>query len=387
MAFIPTTISAAVGDKSMGKPAPNKADDVKKIQSLLRKALGSSLPVLKDGVCDAALITAIATFQKLWGASADGTIEPPRETLKRLDRMANPLVLKPITMSRVTRGGYVIGCTGCDGGALPPAGKGYTLHLGFHDLENTIEVTNRAANDFLGSDNLGAVLTIFQKLNRWATPVQCQLHLKYKGVLISSSNTQTLNAPVKPHNGCMLPLDEVNNGAKLTYQGDPQAKDFHGRMFYQVPGYDKYVFVYAGMLETNTNFRGFDCITYAGTTCGASIMHMAESDDLATSLGATTVSHVHKSKDDKTGEEKSVTVTLESADPAHVKEFFVATSTGYFLMWSGGHIVIVADGEVHEFKAGTPSGYSRRPVADWLEPYKKEKLTVRKLPSKPARAE
>ena len=44
MAFIKTAISAAVGDKSMGKPAPNKPDDVKKIQALLKKALGSSAP-------------------------------------------------------------------------------------------------------------------------------------------------------------------------------------------------------------------------------------------------------------------------------------------------------------------------------------------------------
>jgi hypothetical protein len=36
MAFIPVSISAPVGDKSMGKPAPNKADDVKRIQGLLK---------------------------------------------------------------------------------------------------------------------------------------------------------------------------------------------------------------------------------------------------------------------------------------------------------------------------------------------------------------
>ena len=77
----------------------------------------------------------------------------------------------------------------------------------------------------------------------------------------------------------MLPLDETNNGAKLTYQGDPDANDFHGRMFAQVPGYDKFVFVWAGRFETNPEHRGFDCITYAGTTCGAANTHMAESAD------------------------------------------------------------------------------------------------------------
>jgi hypothetical protein len=184
----------------------------------------------------------------------------------------------------------------------------------------------------------------------------------------------------------MLPLDETNNGAKLTYQGDPDAKDFHGRMFAQVAGYQKFPFIWAGEFETDPQFRGFDCITYAGTACGASNSHMAESDDLATSLGASEVEHVHKARDPKTGKDTIQKIKLEAADPAYVKEFFAGTPAGYYLMWSSGHIVIVADGEVHEFKASAPSGYARTAVAQWLEPYKTKKLTVRKLPNKPARA-
>jgi hypothetical protein len=79
-------------------------------------------------------------------------------------------------------------------------------------------------------------------------------------------------------------------------------------------------------------------------------------------------------------------VKLELADPEYVKEFFAGPSAGYYLMWSGGHIVLVADGQVNEFKASTPSGYTCTAVAQWLEPYKTKKLTVRKLPGKPARA-
>jgi hypothetical protein len=209
----------------------------------------------------------------------------------------------------------------------------------------------------------------------------------------------------------MLPLDETNNGPKLTYQGDPDAKDFHGRMFTQVPGYDKCIFVYpatskGGTFETNNEFRGFDCITYAGTACGASNLHMAESDDLAKSLGATPIDHKHVVvKDAKTGKEaldhtldskspkagkeykgKEVSVQLEQADPACVKDFFATNPTGYFLMWQSGHIVVVADGNVHEFKASAPSGYRCSAVANWLEPYKTMKLTVRRLPNKPGRA-
>ena len=384
MAFVPIFISAPVGDKSMGKPAPNKPDDVRKIQGLL-KAVSGSTPAFKDGVCDDTLKAAIAEFQKLWGATADSTVDPHGHTLKRLNRLVNPLVLKPITMRPVAHGGYVIGFTTCDAGPLPSAGKGYTQFLCLPGDNNTIDVSSRPAHDLLSKDNLGDVLKIIEKLGFWAVPIQCRIQLRCKGVVISTSDPQILAAPVRPHNGVMLPLDEVNNGPKLTYQGDPAAKDFHGRMFAQVAGYDKCVFVWAGKFETNNEFRGFDCITYVGATCGASNMHMAESDDLATSLGAIKVELTRNVKDPKTGKETQVKVQLEQADPADVKEFFKGPSTGYFLMFSGGHIVLVADGKVHEFKASAPSGYSCKEVADWLEPYKTMKLTVRKLPNKPAR--
>jgi hypothetical protein len=392
MKFTPTFISDAVGDKSLGKPAANKPQDVNKIQALLKKALGSSAPAFTDAKCDATMKSAIADFQRIWGGTLDSTVDAHGQTLKRLDRLANPLTLNPITPCHIEHGGYVIGYATCDGGPIPKVGMGYTLHLGFPAEANSIEVTDRPANDLLTyKHTLGSVLAIFEKLACWARPVQCQLYLKYKGGTISSSNAQILNAPVQPHNGRMLPLDEVSNGQKLTYQGDPAAHDFHGRMFAQVPGYDKYMFVYpatakGGKFETNNTFRGFDCITYAGTTCDASNLHMAESDDLADSLGAASIDHLHKSKDPKTGKETSLKVQLEEANPAYVKEFFEATTTGYFLMWSGGHIVIVANGEVHEFKASAPSGYRCSPVKTWLEPYKTMELTVRRLPNKPARA-
>lgn len=386
MPFVPTSILGPVGDKSMGKPAPNKPDDVRKIQSLLKKAFGPSAPSLTDGVCDARMKAAIGDFQKAWGGMPDNTVDIHGQTLKRLDRVANPLVLRPITMGLVANGGYVIAFTTCDAGPLPAAGSGYTLHLAFKDDPTTIDVTNRPSSDLLSKDNFGAVLAIFEKLNCWATPVQCRLQLRYKGGVVSTSEPQILTAPVQPHNGRLLPLDEANNGPKLTYQGNPTANDFHGRMFAQVPGYAKQLFVWAGKAETNNENRGFDCITYAGTACGAANVHMAESADLAKSLGATVVEHTHKATDPKTGKETSTKVKLEAADPVHVKEFFAGTTTGYFLMWSGGHIVIVGNGNVHEFKASAPSGYSCTPVASWLEPYKTMKLTVRKLPNKPARA-
>lgn len=397
MAFSSTMISSAVGEKSMGKPAANKPDDVRKIQGLLKKVLGSAAPAMQNGVCDVATKNAIADFQRIWGNPPDSTVDAHGQTLKRLDRIANPLELKPISLGRVLSafkdgkmisngGGYNIAVRTCDGGPLPSPASGYSLHLTLMNDANAIDVTNAQPDDLMSQVNLVELLSIIEKLDLWSAPVQCRVQLRYRGTVISTSLPQMLHAPVRPHNGQMLPLDEATNGAKLTYQGNPEAKDFHGRMFVQVPGYDKYLFIYAGKFETQNEFRGFDCITYVGTACGASNMHMADSNDLAASLGATVVSVLHRSKDPKSGKETTATVSLEDADPSYVKEFFAGPSGGYFLMWSGGHIVLVADGTVHEFKASAPAGYTCTPVSKWLEPYKTKKLTVRRLPSKPARA-
>lgn len=385
MTFVQTMISSAVGARPFGKPAPNKPDDVKKVQGLISKVLGVSALAVGQGVCDEKTKTAIVQFQKFWGAP-DGIVDPGGQTLKRLDRLANGLVLKPIQMGRVASGGYLLGFTTCDGGPLPTLASGYTLHLCFVDQSHSIEVTGRSAHDLLGADNLGAVLRLFDKLNAWATTLPCFLQLRYHGGLVSESQPQLLVAPVRPHNGRMLPLDELNNGPVLTYQGSPAAKEFHGRMFEKVPGFDNYVFTWAGKFETNTDHRGFDCITYVGTTCAAPNQHMASSPDLAAALGANAVTQTTSVKDPASGQLSNAEVTLDEAAPAVVKEFFASKPSGYFLMWSGGHIVLVANGFVHEFKPKAGSGYACTPVAQWLEPYKSVPLTVRRLPSRPARA-
>jgi hypothetical protein len=382
--FVPVKITSTVGAKA--KKGDNQEQDVKKVQGLLRQVFGSSAPVMKDGTCDDATKAGIADFQRIWGGFADNTVERMGETLKRLNRVANPVTLKPIRLGLIERGGYIISYQTADGGPLPPAGKGYTLLLGFQNEMNTINVTGRNPGDLLDMDNLGDVLKIIDKLSYWGQPIQCKLYLKYKDALISTSNGQSLACPVQPHNGKMLPLDESGNGDRLTYQGDPEKKDFHGRMFAKVSGFDKHVFKYAGKFETNGEFRGFDCITYAGTTCGASTNHMADSVDLAKSLLAKEVETVRLTKDPKTGKDVQTKVKLEKADPADVKAFFKTNKTGYFLMWSEGHIVIVADGTVHEFKASEPSGYATTAIDKWLEPYKTMKLTVSQLQQKPALA-
>jgi hypothetical protein len=45
MGYVQTVLSGAVGDKYIGKPAPNKAEDVAKVQALLKKVFGARAPV------------------------------------------------------------------------------------------------------------------------------------------------------------------------------------------------------------------------------------------------------------------------------------------------------------------------------------------------------
>lgn len=383
MTYSPTVISAVVGEKSGGKPAPNRPDDVKKIQSLLQRVLGPRVPSLTDGICDDSMKTAIGDFQRLWGGMADSTVGPNGQTLRRLDRLANPLALKPIKLGYVAYGGYAVAFLTCDGGPLPARESGYTRHLCFPDEWNSIDVTDRPQGDLIGKQNVGGVLEIIDNVKGWATVVKCRIQLRYHGTVISTSESENLKTPVQPHNGRMLPLDETNNGPKLLYEGNIETKDFHGRMFAQVLGYEKFVFIWNGQFETESANRGFDCITYAGTTCGASIHHMKESPDLCASLSTTPVEHSHKAKDPKTGKETLKKITLDNADVADLKDFFATGPTDYFLMYSGGHIVVVGNGNVYEFNV--PSGYYCTPAATWLSRQKK-KFTLRKLSGKPARA-
>ena len=360
MGYIPTLISEAVGHqiRIMGKPspAPNKPDDVKKIQVLLKRALGPSAPIFTDGKCDDSMKNAIAEFQRAWGIP-DGTVDKNGHTLTHLNRLANPLVLKPITMCHITQGGYTIGYTTCDHGPLPPAGKGYTLHLGFPAETSDIEVTGRPAHDLLSyQHNLGKVLAIFEKLACWGQAVPCQLYLKYKGATISSSNTQNLDkAPVEPirnPNGIGTAAGFAALGIKdLWYPGEGKAPLLHTA----IDG--RYYFKFGGKFVTAREMRGFDCTTYVG-----SVYNLQEGMDYDGEKVARTAGAVQCDMENKTAKE--------------VKDFFKKHSAGSYVMWwfgkdfdnkgnvvthSGqggstkGHVFGVVNGMYHEFTSSTPS--------------------------------
>ncbi len=393
MAAATTILSAAVGENARGKLAPNKSSDVTRVQTLLRKAFGRYCPTFFDGAYDDMMKWAITEFNAEWGG-ASALIEPNSQSLKRLNRLANPLELEKIEIEvsgrrvQVNDGGYAIRYHTCDRGPLPAGNSGFTVTLRVGGEDDTIDITDRPANHVMNVEKLAELLLILDRKDQWATKVECRAELRYMGNVVSTSEAQPLPAPVQPHNGRLLALDRFSNGPQLTYQEDETG--YCGRMFAQIPGYSKYLFIYhytikgGGQLETNPRYRGFDCTTYVGTTCAGSNMHMAASEDLANSLGASPVSITRVVKDKK-GKETTQVIQLEKTDPANVKEFFAGSPRGYYLMFTSSHIVLVAEGVVHEF-AHSKGGYDATPVTVWLKPYNSMKLTVRQLATRPARA-
>lgn len=375
--------------KSVGEGGENQPADVAQIDALLTK-IGLLPPICP---LDKVRNDAIKRFQEIYGlkdkkGAFDGKIDPNGTTLKKLNATASPLTLKPITLGNIDHGAYLVSFTPA---APPPP---YQLWFGVSaTVGDYIDVTGAKQTDIMTKENLPALLQLINRKKAWGTPLQVRLFVVLNNKVVSQSDPQVLNCPVQPHNGKMLPLDETNNGPKLTYQGSFEAKQFWGRMFHQISGYDGYFFKYTGRLETDNTKRGFDCITYAGTTCGAPTNRMASSPDLAAALGAAACTvqaeeEVLPPKGSPKGTKptkKTITVTLDEALPKYVKEFFKTNKTGHFLLYSGGHIVVVSDGTVHEFSS-SKGGYVTTAVDTWLEPYQSKRLTVRQLSGKPALA-
>lgn len=374
--------------KSVGEGGVNNPSDVSQVDALLNK-IGLLPPICP---LDTTRNEAIKKFQEIWGLRSrggyDGKIDPGGMTLSKLNATASPLTLNSIVLGNIDHGAYLVSFAP----AAPP--EPYRLWFGVWPIANEcFDVTGAKTNDVMTKDNLPALLELVKHKRAWGLTLQVRLFVVLNNKVVSESNVQILNCPVQPHNGKLLPLDQVNNGPKLTYQGNVEKKEFWGRMFHQIAGCEGYYFKYGGKLETDNAKRGFDCITYAGTACGASTSHMADSADLAASLGATactvdyqeSVAAPKGSPQGTPAASKQVTVTLDNADPKYVKEFFKTNTTDSYLMYSGGHIVLVVKGVVHEFSS-SHQGYVSTAVATWLEPYTSKKLTVRKLANKPALA-
>jgi hypothetical protein len=387
-----TNISSSVGEG--GKNLPN---DLAQIDNLLRKAgMLAGGPATPQG-----RLAAIKKFQEICGirtaGKPDGKIDPGGMTLRRLNETASPLKLNPIKLGKIANGGYVISFTP----EAPP--KPYQLLLGpSFTPGDFLDVTGASHTDIMTAKNLPDLLKLIEKRNAWGQALAIKLFVALNGTVVSESVAQNLSCPVKPHNGKMLPLDQTNNGPTLTYQGDSATGPFYGRMFHKIEGFEGYFFKYAGNFETSNDHRGFDCITYAGTTCGAPVTSMAAAADLGAALGASkctlekpapppappkgpptaAMGAPAVASTAAAATPGAAKIELESTAPQNIKDYLAKDSTGYYLLWSGGHVVIVADGSVHEF-AYSKKGYATTPVETWLEPYKNTKLTLRKLPGKP----
>lgn len=364
-------------NQSVGEGGVNKPNDVVQIDVLLRQV------GMLEGISptEQTRAEAIKRFQGIWNFTPDGKVDPKGKTLHALNVTAHPLNLKTITLKSIASGGYSISYTP----KAPP--KPYEVWLGHFALAHDyLDVSDCKNTDVITSANLPDLLALIKQHGTWGTTLDLRLHVALDGEVISESTWQRMDCPVQPHNGVMLPLDEVNNGDKLTYQGDSAKGPFYGRMFHEIDGVDGYFFKYAGLFETNKSRRGFDCITYVGTTCGGSTSHMADTADMVGQLGAKTCTLEKPAAPGAKGKAASPTKSdLEATDPQNVKDFFVGKTTGYYVMWSGGHVVLVVDGSVHEF-AFSKQGYASTDVATWLSPYQHEKLSVRELKSKPALA-
>lgn len=361
----------AVIVQSVGAGGKNTRIDSQKIEDLLRKA-GVPLRLSLEG--------AIEEFQLLCGLPPDGKVDPGGATLRTLNAVTNPLKLRitdttqrgknppyksVVSSETVERGGYRISYDTDDGSRrrteIPPV---YRVLLGTSQ-QSAIDISGRPQRDVLDLKTFVELLKLIERLDAWGTTLTVQLFVDLHGRLTAPpSNKETIRCPVKPHSGTLL-SETANQG--MPYLGEV-GTGFWGRMLVKPEGYDKYVFVWARHLELDTKKRGFDCITYAGAVCGAQHTDMSgRGDDLAEGLNARS----EKSYCATPVGTESVTYgkgNLDGASVTDIGKFFEANKTGYFLLYSTGHVTLVADGYVYEFKP--KAGFAKASVSDWVGSHK-----------------
>lgn len=388
MAWTPVTIS-----KKVGPGLDNNEDDVKNIQTLLNSVrIGPKLQV--NGIYDKDTSTAIGSFQKIWGG-ANYRIEPGGTWLQRLNDTAKPLTIKNISLIRINEGGYSITYEGF----VPP--KGYRVMLyypaSFSQIpSDAIDITRKGLTNKPVTINLRTDDTLLQLLKliaskgAWGSPLAFNIYLVCdEGYVVSVSNSINIRTPVKPYDGSIKLNMAHFDDRPMFYVGEldnsiPSGVRGMGRWLSEVIGGRRY-FAYAGdRFETYPDKRGFDCTTYAGTILGLRPPgRSARGDvgqmngnglDVANLIGAEVCEFEFAP-----GKKKM----MENIDLSMMKYFFTNNSTGAFIMWTSGHVMLVVDNIVHEFTIpiGSP-GYKQRGVLNerpWLVPGMK--FSIRKIPS------
>lgn len=374
MAWNPIIIS-----KKVGKDSDNSEEDVKKIQTLLNLLrIGPHLEV--NGHCDQDTITAIGNFQKIWG-NPDYRIDPGGKTLQRLNDTAKPLVLKKIELSRISDGGYAITYEGF----IPP--KGYRVmfyllasfsQIPYDAIDITMEgLDNKKVTIKLKiNDTLPKLLALFEREKTCGTPVPCNIYLvREGGYIVSESNQMNIRCPVKPYDG-PIGLNMAKVDPPMYYVGETTGGTTTGmgRYFWPQAIGGKRYFAYAGKFETDPDKRGFDCTTYVGTVLGLNPLAGEMSgtgEDVANIIGAERCEFEYE-----LGKKKE----MENINRDMLKYFFTNNSTGAFIVWTPGHVMLVVDNIVHEFTipVGQP-GYYKREVGKrpWVSG---NILHIRKIP-------
>jgi hypothetical protein len=383
--------------QSVGAGGKNQPSDVAVVDNLLRKVGVLRHPAPTPNV----RIEAIKSFQDIWGIGKRpgryGLVTPGGPTLTKLDHTASPLKLKPITKAKVSRGGYSVSFEPERFPAqykIPPAP--YKLFLGVAAAKrgNTlawelcIDISDRNRNDVFTPENLPDLLKLISALDAWAPKqLRLQLFLVKDGLIVSESNIEILKCPVRPHKGALLPM-ENDTPPKIKYVFKPGDKVYHGRWLHEVSGVEEKFFTEKGFFEDNPDFRGFGCIGYVSLVCGMPFEHLAEAkaaDGAEAYSGEDLAQYVNASRCNF-GE-----VALEKTNLWNVIKFFKTNPPGYYLVWSGTHIMIANDGYIHEFNDWNEldvHGYGQTPIERRLLLYKgkNKEITVRRLVDKPVRA-
>ena len=335
-------IGQAVGAKTrLGKAADNARADVKKIQERLKK-LRIAPSIMVNGKCDDKLLKAIAEFQGMFKGVVDSRVDPRGTTLKRLNALADPLVLEPIYLGDIRKGGYLIKYDTSTKEGIPTSK--YKVFLGLSSQTHLLDVTACNNRDIMTSKNLPDLLKLITELEQWGSLIVCRLYLKRDSQVISQSKQQNLTAPVKPYKSSLEP--SLGSTAGLNYTGNGTGRMLH------VPAIDgKYYFHYKYKFVTKVSERGFDCTTYVGVVYGVDayaggVKPMSE-------YGTQLANYVGTTKCDMEGKKDN-----------DIKAFFEKNNKGTYMMWSSRHVVLVEDAKVHEFSE-SKKGYNTDPVSDW----------------------
>ncbi|MGE0646136.1 MAG: peptidoglycan-binding protein [Nitrospira sp.] len=349
------TITRAVGDTRAEK-GTNVAIDVQKVQELLNKVQIKPY-VQPNGKCDGQTIEAIKNFQRLWtDATIDGRVDPSGRTLRRLNLTTKPLKLKPISLGKIDRGGYIISYEG----EVPPppvykvllcvSNPLYTNDvpgkiLTGENRKHCIDISGRNKSDVIGPDNLPAFLQQMEVPPLWGGKAHCRLYvLRQDDTIVSCSNIELLDCPVRPLKCELTPeLGRGDDGPSLAYTGIQT-----GRMLHHVPINKGYFFKYAGKFETTNDMRGLNCITYVGAVYGVD-----SSTGAMGSYGTQLAEVIGATKCD-----------MENKKEADIKAFFSGHTKETYIMWSSSHVVLVVSGVVYEFSE-SKGGFVVTPVDDW----------------------